>query len=255
MKTNITSDNPHGYDRYGFAWQNIGPGGKAHLDFGCDDGQFLSSLASKKTGKLVGVDIDRESVEKARENFEGGEFVHLEETVPLPFADAYFSSITILDVFEHVMEQQALLKELNRVLSEDGKLIITVPGKHFFSFLDVGNFKFVFPQIHRWYYCRKHASEEYERRYVANPDKLVGDISAEKRWHEHFSRRKLGKLLSDAGFAVEKFDGTGFFSRLIIVISIGFSKIWRRQNLIKRIHHWDAKRFASTNLFCLAKKK
>ena len=120
-----------------------------------------------------------------------------------------------MDVLEHVYNQAELLAELNRILTDGGKLIVTVPGQHLFSFLDRGNFKFLFPRLHRWYYCLKHSREEYEYRYVSNPDGLVGDISTKKRWHEHFSRDKLGKMLAEAGFNVIDFDGAGFFSQII----------------------------------------
>ena len=43
----------------------------------------------------------------------------------------------------------------------------------------------------------------------------LGDISAKKRWHEHFGRDKLRKLLVDVGFSVVDFDGAGFFGRVI----------------------------------------
>jgi len=54
MHTTISPDNPHGYDRYGFAWENIPEGTAAHLDFGCYEGAFLSSLKGKNIARLVG---------------------------------------------------------------------------------------------------------------------------------------------------------------------------------------------------------
>ncbi|GAG01110.1 unnamed protein product, partial [marine sediment metagenome] len=191
MKTEISPENPYSYNRYGFAWQCVPEGGAAHLDFGCYDGAFLRSLKEKGIARLFGVDISHEAVCKAHHQFPELEIIHISETVPLPFEDGLFTSITILDVIEHVYEQGALLDELNRVLKDNGTLIVTVPGQHLFSFLDIGNLKFRFPRLHRWYYCRKHSREEYECRYVSNPDGLVGDISAKKHWHEHFSRAKL----------------------------------------------------------------
>jgi len=255
MNTRITPDNPHGYNRHGFAWQNVPQGGEAHLDFGCYDGAFLATLQSKGIARLVGVDISQEAIAKARERFPGMEIIHIRRTAPLPFQDNLFTSITLLDVLEHVAEQSILLDELNRVLKDDGTLVVTVPGRYIFSFLDAGNLKFRFPRLHRWYYCRRRSRAEYERRYVSNPDGLVGDISAEKRWHEHFTRAKLEKLLSKSGFGVVAFDGAGFFSR--IIKSTRFLCGWLRalQPVFRKIEALDAKFSKSSNLFCVACKQ
>jgi SAM-dependent methyltransferase len=255
MHTRLSPDNPHGYNRYGFAWQNVPKGVKAHLDFGCFDGAFLSTLKGKAVARLVGVDISQEAVQKASQQFPDIQVVHISGTVPLPFNDGEFTSITLLDVIEHVNEQTALLSELNRVLKDDGILVVTVPGQHLFSFLDIGNLKFRFPGLHRWYYCRKHSEAEYEYRYISNPDGLAGDVSAKKSWHEHFSRTKLDKLLGDGGFAVVESDGAGLFTRVIKIVGFLFSRFKLLRHLVEKLERLDAKLFESANLFCLARKQ
>ena len=254
MHTKISPDNPYGHNRQGFAWENVPGNSVAHLDFGCYDGAFLNMLKDKNIGRLVGVDVSEEAVKKGQRLYPELEIIKIREATALPFDDGVFSSATILDVLEHVYEQTELLAELNRVLKDGGKLIVTVPGQHLFSFLDMGNFKFRFPRLHRWYYCLRHSREEYEYRYVSNPDGLTGDISAKKRWHEHFSREKLRRLLEKAGFGIIDFDGSGFFSR--VIGNMNYFLRW-----IKPVHKtftWlgsiDTKLFESANLFCVAEK-
>jgi ubiquinone/menaquinone biosynthesis C-methylase UbiE len=254
MHTRLTSENPHGYNRYGFAWHNVPQGGTAHLDFGCYDGAFLATLKNKGIPRLVGVDICRDATSKAHERFGDLEIIHISNTVPLLFGDAEFTSITILDVIEHVDEQSALLDELNRVLKDDGTLVVTVPGRHLFSFLDMGNLKFRFPGLHRWYYCRRHSKAEYEHRYVSNPDGLIGDVCAKKGWHEHFSRAGLEKLLNSCGFTVLEFDGSGLFSRIVKNLNYLLGGLKLLQSFFDKIEALDAKLFESTNLFCVVKK-
>ncbi len=253
MDTVITPENPFGYDRYGFAWEHIPPGG-VHLDFGCFEGKFLEGLRSKGFEELIGVDISKNAVIKARERLADIEIVHIRGMTPLPFKDAQFRSISLLDVLEHVYEQKELLEELSRLLKNDGVLVVTVPGKHIFSFLDIGNFKFRFPKLHRWYICRKFSEEEYISRYVSNPDGLIGDISAKKRWHEHFSWSSLNTLFNKCGFRVVMFDGSRFFGRLIVTVN--FLLRWFRplRPLVRRLSAADAKRFKSANLFCVCRK-
>lgn len=255
MRTRIESDNPFGYDRYGFAWQHVPAGGAAHLDFGCGDGRFLAALQSKGIQRLVGVDASAEAVRRAVEKLGDVEIVHVRPGDSLPFIDKEFSSMSLMDVLEHVDRQEALLAELRRILQDDGTLIVTVPRQHAFSFMDIGNLKFRFPRLHRWYYCRRHSPQEYERRYVRNPDGLIGDVAAEKRWHEHFSRSRLEELLHARGFSVVQFDGTGFFLRLLKIAGLLFGRIALLRRGITRIVAWDARRFESANLFCIARKR
>jgi len=255
MRTRIEADNPFGCNRYGFAWQHVPGGGAAHLDFGCGDGRFLAGLKNKGIGRLVGADVSREAVEQAKARCGDAEIVHVDGSSPLPFADSEFSSISLLDVLEHVDEPDALLAELHRVLQDQGVLIVTVPGQHVFSTLDAGNLKFRFPRLHRWFYCRTHSREEYERRYVSNPDGLVGDVSAKKRWHEHFSQRKLANVLNCNGFSPVQFDGTGFFMRVLKIAELAFGRIGPLQRNIRKVMAWDARRFQSANLFCVARKR
>lgn len=256
MHTRISPDNPYAFDRYGFAWETTPAGGPAHLDFGCHDGAFLNSIAAKGVSRLVGVDISCDAVRDAAEKYPQLEVHHLENTVPLPFSDATFSSVSILDVLEHIAvdEQTALLNEIRRVLRDDGSLIVTLPGQHIFSILDRGNFKFRFPSLHRWYYCRKHSKEEYEYRFVNNPDGLIGDISSKKRWHEHFSRRRLKRLLELSGFTPVEFDGAGSFQRLVSLANLFLRWCQPIQPVVSRFQAWDRKSFESTHLFCIARK-
>jgi hypothetical protein len=89
---------------------------------------------------------------------------------------------------------------------------------------------------------------------VSNPDGLVGDISARKRWHQHFSPAQLETLLNRSGFTVIDFDGTGFFIRAIK--SVQFLLGWFKplQSFSRRLEVLDARLFESANLFCAARK-
>ncbi|MBN2272181.1 MAG: class I SAM-dependent methyltransferase [Sedimentisphaerales bacterium] len=255
MRTRISPENPYGYDRRGFAWECIEAQSSAHLDFGCNDGRFLNSLKNKHIGRLAGVDVSAEAIDRGRELYPDLEIMHIRQATALPFDDGVFDSITIMDVLEHVTPQSELLVELNRVLKDDGKLVVTVPGRHVFSFLDMGNFKFRFPRLHKWYYRLGHSPQQYERRYVSNPDGLVGDISAEKCWHEHFSRLKLSDLLERGGFSVVFFDGDGFFRRLITPAEYFLHRLKPLMKVLRRLRDIDARSFESANLFCVAQKR
>lgn len=254
MRIKLSPKNPHGYTRYGYAWEQIKVPSRAHLDAGCNDGFFLASLGEKKIGYRAGVDVARDAINEGRIKYPYLNLQHLENTTPLPFEDGVFESASLLDVLEHVYEQEALLKELYRVLGPDGKLIVTVPRFHIFSFLDRGNIQFYWPGLHKWYYLRTHTLREYEYHYVNNPDNLIGCVSAKKRWHEHFTRRHLKACLQKAGFIIEDVDGTGLFSRLLDTIDFLLGRPAWLKNFFTKLKTFDARHFESCDLFCTAKK-
>src|SRR5690606_10729068 len=133
-----------------------------------------------------------------------------------------------------------------------GHLLVAVPGKHLFSFLDLGNFKFVFPTFHKWAYTRFKSPEEYRRRYVECANGLFGDIEVAKMWHEHFSVAELSLLLEKCGFQVIRHDGTGFFRRVIYVGMV------MMPSPLRRVGKWfvdlDSKYFSQAELVVLAQK-
>jgi SAM-dependent methyltransferase len=256
VHTTISSLNPFSTDRYGFTWEQVPAESRSHLDFGCYQGRFPAALRSKTgpASRLVGVDANREAIEAGLQMYPDVELIHLSDLDRLPFDAATFDSVSLMDVLEHVDDQPALLRELYRVLTEGGRIIVTVPRQHVFSFLDRGNYKFRFPRLHRWFFRLRHSKAEYEHRYVNNPDGLVGDISANKRWHEHFTPEHLGHLLEEAGFHVVLFAGTGLFRRPIGHIEMLVGWIPPVKKLFARFCRWDAKRFRSMNLYCVAVK-
>lgn len=254
MRTRLGEQNPFEPGRAAFAWEHVPAGSDAHLDFGCYEGVFLDSLRAKGVRRLVGVDASSEAVERGRIRFPQIELVHMTQTIPVPFPNGAFSSVSLMDVIEHVDDQVGLLRELHRVLRSDGILIITVPGQYALSFLDMGNFKFRFPRLHRWYYSARHSRGEYERRYISNPDGLMGDISAKKGWHEHFSREKLGNLLRQGGFVPDNFDGSNFWNRFLVFPELGLRWLPPARGLFRGLKNVDARWFASSNLFCVARK-
>ena len=89
MHTRISSDNPHGYNRWGFAWECVPRGGAAHLDFGCHNGTFLNTLKGKHIGRLVGVDVCEEAVEEGQRLFPELEIIKIREATALPFGEAH----------------------------------------------------------------------------------------------------------------------------------------------------------------------
>jgi SAM-dependent methyltransferase len=104
------------------------------LDIGCNDGLFLSQ-AAPRCRLAWGVDIDHELLGKASAMYPAIRFQYASAD-RLPFPDASFSVISMLDVLEHLPDTKAAMMEVNRVLCPGGRLIISVPHKGTFGFVD-----------------------------------------------------------------------------------------------------------------------
>jgi ubiquinone/menaquinone biosynthesis C-methylase UbiE len=260
VKTQISSENPLAHSRrmeQAYTWERLRilsneRGSLRLLDFGTHDGEMLHTFAT--TGivrEAIGLDVDSRALESREKRDSVVKLHRIAIGESLPFPDSSFDAVTLIGVLEHIYRQDSLLAELYRVLEPDGSLIVSVPGQHLFSFLDLGNLKFRFPRLHRLYYTRRHGHEEYLQRYVEGENGLIGDIEAEKGWHEHFSYPNLERLLRSNGFQVVDADGFGLFFRLI-------HNLWTISPVMKDLFHEmmlrDMRTFEMAEIFVECRK-
>ena len=93
------------------------------LDVGCGTGANLEMLA--QFGAAEGVDVSDEALEFCRKK---GLKALKGLAEALPFADGSFDLVTALDVVEHLDDDVAGLKEMRRVMTDDGRALIFVPA-------------------------------------------------------------------------------------------------------------------------------
>ena len=256
MKTPISPGNPFGRNAKGYLWEYFNRHGKSalHLDYGAHDAHMLVALTgTDKVDRGIGVDLNSEAVAKAQSGLpENVTLMAINKNPKLPFEENYFDSVSIVGVLEHIQDQKHIVNELIRVTRPGGSVFVAVPGKHLFSFLDMGNWKFVFPRAHKFFFTLSHTEEEYRNRFVANKDGLIGDIEAEKAWHEHFSRSELEALLRCHNLTVVETDGIGFFYR--IFVNIGFFLPRPLKRITDSLIALDSKLFSSAEIWTMARK-
>ncbi|MDQ1728045.1 MAG: hypothetical protein QOD33_170 [Pyrinomonadaceae bacterium] len=94
------------------------------LDVGCGTGANLEMLA--EFGTAEGVDVSAEALEFCRER--GLIRVKQGAAEMLPYEPDSFDLVTGLDVVEHLDDDLAGLREMNRVLRRDGRALLFVPA-------------------------------------------------------------------------------------------------------------------------------
>jgi SAM-dependent methyltransferase len=98
--------------------------GRRILDIGCGTGTMLGEL--RRFGDVYGVDAEPAAVEFCHAQGETQVELASGDTVPHP--DSSFDVVSLLDVIEHVDDDQTLLAEAWRVLRPGGQLLVTVPA-------------------------------------------------------------------------------------------------------------------------------
>jgi len=259
FKINI-KNNPFKYSPKGLAFEYVKDISKSnpnikYLDFGCRNGDLLYELQRNgiiKTG--VGVDLDGDAITAAKKRYIDIDFRLVKKNDKFKEEDNTFDIITIIGVVEHVFDQISLIKELKRILKPGGILIVAVPGQHLFSFLDMGNFKFRFPKLHKFFVRFKYTNEQYNARYVSNEFGCIGDIEAEKAWHEHFSRSSMQALINEVeNLEILDIDGLGFYHRILNNIKYFLpSKV---KPVMEGVINWDLKKYDKCELIFLLRKK
>ena len=107
--------------------------GKVVLDAGCGEG-IGSYILSEKAKFVVGVDIDKECINLAKEKYKRENLCFLTGSIhEIPFKNNTFDLVVCLEVIEHVEEQEKVICEMKRVLKKEGMLIISTPNKKIYS--------------------------------------------------------------------------------------------------------------------------
>jgi O-antigen biosynthesis protein len=119
-----------------YLWAAGVVGGRRVLDLGSGEG-FGSAILAQTAAHVIGVDIDELTVEHSRLNYAGPKLDFALGTA-LDLAeheDGSFDAVVAFEVIEHVREQDEVLGEIARVLSDDGIVIMSTPDRRMY---DVG---------------------------------------------------------------------------------------------------------------------
>lgn len=155
------------------------------LDIGCHDGQILKLITGEIDAQLTGIDILENVVSEAKSRGIDASVANIERG--MPFNDSYFDILFAGEIIEHLYDPKKALQEANRVLSENGGLILSVPN-----------------------IC----SLRNRARILLGKLPHHYNSSAQEKWGDHirlFTAKSLIDLLGQTGFNTTSISSNGLF--------------------------------------------
>lgn len=237
----------HPLRRYAYAWERLMGRRGRHLDVGFGDGAFLATLADTTELECHGVEPHRARFAAFAAKRPDIPVAQVAPGDPFPYPDAHFSSVSLLDVLEHCPDDRAMLREVRRVLEPGGELVLTVPARHAFSFLDPDDVKLRFPRLHRALYSLRFGRRTYEERFRPRGDGLFGDMSVGAERHVNYRAEELAQRARECGYEPVHQDGANLFWRLLPPLELVPDGAPRR--LLDGALRLDGALFRRANLF------
>ena len=99
------------------------------LDYGSGWGLFSKIISEKsKNFNVTGIDLDEMSLKISQDIIGEKDNLHFLDKTIFDFKDSTFDYVVSMQVIEHVHNPGNYLKEISRVLKDDGTLIISLPN-------------------------------------------------------------------------------------------------------------------------------
>jgi len=148
------------------------------LDIGTGSGKLIQIVSNEKNINCIGVDTNQEMLDEAKIKLKNTntKLLKIEANKKLPFKNSSFNYITICSVLFHLKNEHidSMLQDAQRLLKENGKIIILTPTgngniftliKNYFSVKNYG--------INIWFFATRNKAKlwnknNYLKQYTNN---------------------------------------------------------------------------------------
>ena len=161
---------------------------KIVLEIGCANGHFISEIQKLKRYNYIGSDAQSSRVFNLANKYNNIPFIVF-DLLKNPFSENFFDNVVMLNVLEHIKEDQRALCEVHRMLKKNGLLIIEVPSGSF----------------------------------------LYDDYDVKLLHFRRYDMKDLINKLSNAGFKIEKKTHLGFLAFPFFLIIKLFNKFFKKK--------------------------
>ena len=123
---------------YEFVLSVLEPGDRV-LDIGCGTGYGTSMFASR-CAELTGIDYSRDAIQYASEHYGSSRCNFRQgDALDTGMPEGSLDMVCCVQVIEHMKDQEGFIKEVLRILSPGGRLVVVTPNKATYSSdVDVG---------------------------------------------------------------------------------------------------------------------
>jgi len=176
-------------------WDRIA--GRTVIDFGCGEGAEAIEMAQKGAGYVVGLDLWRERIEAARRAAERAGVA--DRCNFATTTDAKADLIISLDSFEHFADPPDILRQMRRLIKDDGRLMLAFGCPWYHPF---GGHQFsVFPWAHLIFTEKSliHWRADFKTDGATRFCEVEGGLN-------EMSLRRMKKIIGESDFAIETFE-------------------------------------------------
>lgn len=195
------------------------------LDIGCGDGVWYINLKSKGYN-VVGIDISKRDLSKLKNRtnlMELSDNVLRCDAQNMCFRSSSFDKIFSICVFEHIPNDNEVLKESNRILKSGGSLIISVPRNDFPYMVKL------------MVYAPKTIKNLLGTSLIKKSENIKEfrhNFDEKYIHHRNYDIESLEKNFSDHGFEIRQIEYTGrFFGAFVLGVIHSFKWFeWKKKS-------------------------
>jgi SAM-dependent methyltransferase len=161
------------------------------LEIGSGRGALLRQLL-QEGHKIEGVEINQAQIDESRRLF-GSLPITKVDGPRLPFADGSFDVVLSFDVFEHIRDSDAHLREVSRVLAPKGRYLLQTPNKWTNTVFETIRWRSFSSWRHD--HCALHSYRQLQRRFERNGfDLQFSDVPVVTAFFRRKLRHYLGAI-------------------------------------------------------------